>query len=265
MHRLAEFEQYKVRDVDHWADRAEPGSFQPFAQPLRRGTPIVEPPDHTAGETGAARPRHQFDGEAFGGRGLERFGGRRLEWQAAGRRHFARDPTHRHGIAPIGRDADLEQRLIEPQIFAQRRTERRILAKLDDAFARLRQPQFTRGTQHALRFDAAQLRLADGELTRQLCPHHRQGTAQSGAGIVCAADHLQFRPARVDAAHAQFVRLRMGRYAADLRHHHAAEGRRHRGEGFDFEAEHGQAFRQFTIAPGRIDPAAQPGNGQPHL
>ena len=80
--------------------------------------------------------------------------------------NFARDAQHRHGIAAIRRDVELEDFVVELHVGAQVRAHRRVGRQLDDAFGSFGQPELLRRTQHAEGIDAAQLRRQDGLVAR---------------------------------------------------------------------------------------------------
>ena len=131
---------------------------------------------------------------------------------AARGRQLAGDAEHRHRIAAIGRDGDLEQRFIEPEVVAQRCAQRRVGGQFDDALPGFAQSQFARRAQHALRFDAAQVRGLDDCVARQFGADGRQCRAQSCAGIGARRRRSAVQRAApvVHRAHAQLVGLRCG-------------------------------------------------------
>ena len=87
---------------------------------------------------------------------------------------FARDAQHRHGIAAIRRDIELEQFVIELHVGAQVLAHRRIGRQFHDAFGGFGQPQLLRGAQHAEGIDTAQFRGRDGVSTGKLRAHGGQ-------------------------------------------------------------------------------------------
>jgi hypothetical protein len=174
-----------------------------------------------------------------------------LQWHAGGGAQLAREAQHRHRVATVGRDADLDQGLVEPEHIAQRRTEGRIGCQFDDAGVAAGQLQLGGRTEHAGRLDAAEFRCLDGQAARQLCADSGERSAQSRARIGCATDDLQrLAAAGVDAAHAQLVGLRMRFGARDLGDHDARERRRHRCERLDLEAQHRHAGAELGVIPG---------------
>jgi len=70
-------------------------------------------------------------------------------------------PANRHGIAAIRRDVEIEHRLIELQVIAQRLAERRVIGQFEYPARGLGETKLARGSEHALRLDPAQLRRAD--------------------------------------------------------------------------------------------------------
>src|SRR5258708_29781140 len=77
------------------------------------------------------------------------------------RRNLAGDSNDRHGIAAVRGDVELENGLIELEVFAYRRADRRIRGQLENSGRSFGEPEFFRGAQHAERFHAAQLRRFD--------------------------------------------------------------------------------------------------------
>jgi len=112
VHRLAELEQHVVRDIDDGADAAHVRAVQPRAQPRRCQRLIVDATDHPAAERRAVCRRVDLRGECI----RERLGNgpahRTHERLACQRRHLARDPQQRHHIATIGRDVELQNRIV---------------------------------------------------------------------------------------------------------------------------------------------------------
>ena len=91
-----------------------------------------------------------------------------------------------------------------------------VLGQHEDAFLELLrqqlvvQPQFLRRADHALRLDAAQFRLLDLDIARQLRPDKRHRNFLPGGDIRRAAHDLQdLARAGIHRAHAQLVRIRV--------------------------------------------------------
>ena len=84
--------------------------------------------------------------------------------------------------------------------------------KLQNAVVLLAQAQLARRAQHAVRFQAAQLRALDREAARQLRTDHRDGHLEPGTHVGRAANDLQtVRAVGRDLAHRQLVGIRVTR------------------------------------------------------
>src|SRR5690606_38226645 len=68
---------------------------------------------------------------------------------------IARDTAHAGAVAPIGRQPDLDDRIVEAEDAGEGRTERRVGGQLDDALMLLGETQLAFRDEHAVALDAA--------------------------------------------------------------------------------------------------------------
>ena len=107
-------------------------------------------------------------------------------------------------VGTVGREIDLDQRIVEPGPSRVVRADRRILGELDDAFVIVRELQLELGHEHAAALDAADG--ADGErhgLAGDESAGRNEYTFHAGARIRRPAHDLhRIAAAGVDHAHA---------------------------------------------------------------
>ena len=112
---------------------------------------------------------------------------------------IAGNAEHAHTVAAIGRGIDLEHHIVEIERRAQVRAQPQRRREFQDPIVLRPQTQFTCRAQHAVGFEAAQLRPPDDDPARQLRTHPRYRHLQAGAHVRCAADDLQ--PVRAIGGH----------------------------------------------------------------
>ena len=109
-------------------------------------------------------------------------------------REIARDPEDGRAIGPVGREVDLDDRIVEARIGRIGHAHGRVVGQVDDALVIVRDFEFGRRAQHAPAFDAADG--ADPErdvLAWDVGAGRREDALHAGAGIGCAADDLDRR------------------------------------------------------------------------
>ncbi len=124
--RLAALDHDVVRHVDDRLNRPKPGTSQPLAHPQWSARVGLEPAQHAARESRAARARTERNGEGFGDRGGD---GRRIavpEFHVAPRGKLARDTDDAEAVAAVRRDVDLEHRVVQTQVVGNGSAFRRI-------------------------------------------------------------------------------------------------------------------------------------------
>ena len=142
MHRLAEFEDDVVGDVDDRADAALPGTPQTLAQPERRWPGVIDIDEDTVVEPRTGRPGGERDRRrllcrrarrgALDGR-RDRLAVRAAEGSTGERGDLAREALDGHRIAAVRRDRELEQRIIEVEDRTKISPQSEIRRKLEDA------------------------------------------------------------------------------------------------------------------------------------
>ena len=121
------------------------------------------------------------------------------------------DPANAHAILAVGRDRDVEHRVVEPGIGRERRADRRVPGKLDDPGMILAQLEFARRAHHPAALDSADRRHLQGQIdARNVVARRSEHAEHSGARIGRSAHDLnRLASAGVDGQHLKLVRLRM--------------------------------------------------------
>ena len=165
VHRLAELEHHVVGDIHYRAYGAHARAAQTLAHPERNRRAIVDAAQDAACEARTGRRSLELHREALRVSGGRAGDGRTRDRGAGERRHLARNAQDREHVAPIGRHVEVEHRLIEIEVFTQRAAERRIRRQLENSARGLGESELLRGSEHALRFHAPELRRLDGDIT----------------------------------------------------------------------------------------------------
>ena len=258
MQRLAQLEHDVVGDINGGIDTADVRTTQAFDHPQRRRARQIDVADHSAEITRAGLGRQHFHRTCLiVGRG-DRMDCHLRNVSAIDGTDFTSQPRQRQAIATVGRQADLDGRVIQLQIITKIPTDRRICRQLHQTTVVVAHLQLGLRAQHAVGFDAAQLGLLDLEVTWQLGTDHGEWNLQARTHIGRSADHLEGFRTVTDLANAQLVGIGMLLGAQHLPDHHTTELAGNRGHRVHFEADHGQPRDQFVARNIRVYPSAQP-------
>ena len=265
VHRLAEFEHDVVGDVHHRTHRPQAGTAQALHHPQRRGGPGRYATNHPSDEPGARRRCGKADLEALACRRRHGLDLRQGERQAAQGRHFPRHAGHAQGITAVRGQAQLQHRVVEAQGRAHVLARLEVLRQVEDAFVAVPHAELARRAQHACRLDAAQFRAPDLHAPRKLGADPGQGGGHAGPRVGRPAHDLDgLRPAVVDRADRQLVRIGMRPALQHAGHDHALERRGGAFDRLDLEAGHRQPLRQRVGVPAGANPLRQPCSAHPH-
>ena len=245
VHRLAQLEQDIISDVHHRIDAAQSTTAQLFLQPEGRRPRHIYIADHPPHIARAALRCLQAHRQGIGNRRRHRLTGHSRNRHIVQQADFAGDAGDAQAICAIGREADLNEVIIQLQILTQIGAWGRISRQFHQAFAGLRQAQLGFGAEHAPRLNAAQLGFLDFEITRQHSPYLCQRHLDAGAGIGCPADNLHGLRPSIDRAHPQLVGIGVLHRLEDFGHHHVAELARDGLDSIHFQPGHGDLVRQF--------------------
>ena len=258
----------EIGDIDQRVDGAEPDGTQSLLQPGRRRA-VLHPAHETQAEGQAERRRV---GEVE--RHLDRTGTLTLhrhdrlldEIAEAGGRQVAGDAADAQRIRPVGRDGDVDHRIVEAGIDGIGLADRRILGQVDDALVVVGDAELALGEEHAVRFDAADdalLELHAG--AGNVGAGRREDAGHAGARIGSAADHLDLRAvAGIDDADAQTVGIGM---LLGGEHLGQAEGRILLGRvvnQFDLQPDHGELVDDAVEGHRSVEMFLEPGEGELH-
>ncbi len=152
--------------------------------------------------------------EAHAGRAVEcafmRFGLRRADLSKSRGGEIARDSRNAGGVGAVRRHCDVDDRVVEPGEARVRNPDRRVVGQFDDALMVVAELEFGRRAQHAVRFDAANDALGEGELLAgDIGPDGREHAFHAGARVRRAAYDLHRLAACVDDADPQPVGVRV--------------------------------------------------------
>ena len=167
MQRAAAVEGDVIRDVDERADRPQANRPQPLLHPFRRGA-VGHAADKTQGEGRAEMLVLGREIEAHARRAIERafirFGLRCLELSKSRRGEIARDSRDPRGVGTVRRHRDVDDRVVELCEARVRNADWRVVGQFDDALMIVAELELGGRAQHAVRFDAADHALGEGEL-----------------------------------------------------------------------------------------------------
>ena len=146
VHRVSE----EVCDVDKGRDRAQADGFQTVGQPCRGGA-VADAFDRATGEmrassgfqTGVDMNRNRAVELAFDGRNDQGF----QRPKATGGK-VTGDAAHAQGVGAVGRDLDVDHRVVQPAIVDEAFAQWRVVGQFDDAVVVVRQHQLAFRTQH---------------------------------------------------------------------------------------------------------------------
>ena len=188
-----------------------------------------------------------------------------LELAEAGCREVAGDAVDTEAIGPVGRDRDVEQRVVQAHEFGEGRAHRGLRVELDDPLVLVAQAHLALGAEHAAALDAPDLRLLE----------HDAGAGDGGAGrgedalharprVGRAAHNLDLFRAGIDRAEAELVGVRV---LPRLHHIGDGEGRKlvtGAANALHLEPDGGELGRDVVERRVRFQMRLQPGEGELH-
>jgi len=142
--RAAELEHHVVRDVDQSRHRTLTGALKARLHPFRGLRLRVEVPDHAAREAAAEVGRLNLDREPALARGGNRSHRGENEGRARNGVHVAGNAHDGERIAAVGRELQLNLRVVKTRIFADVGADRRVVRKDPDAVVVLVDAEFAR-------------------------------------------------------------------------------------------------------------------------
>ncbi len=257
-----------VGDIDQRVDGTKADRREPALQPLGRRA-VLHAAHEAQPECGTKR-RRRSEVERHRHRAwelaLDRLDGRVLEGAHVGRRQIARDAVHAGAVGPVGRELDLDHRVVEARPLGVVRAERRVGRQVDDAVMVIGDLQLELGDQHAAALDAADL--ADAErhvLAGDIGAGRHEHAGHAGARIGRAAHDLHgVAAAGIDHADAQPVGVGML-----LGGNNARDGERRQRlalvlDLLDFQPDHGELVGELVERLVRVEMLLEPGQGEFH-
>ncbi len=256
----------EVRDIDQRVDRAQPDGDEPFLQPVRRRAVL-----HAAHQA-ECKGRTQFrrldlDRDRAGKFAFDSLDAGVLELTHVGSGKIARDAVHGGAIGAIGRQVDLDHRIVQPCPVRVVRADRRVVGQIDNAFVIVGHLQLEFRDQHAAALDIADLADAErGILAGDEGARRGENALHARARIRRAANHLDriagagidhAYPAagrRWDAASASTTRAMMN----------GARSFRLVLDALDFEPDHGELVRDLCKRTIGVEVLLEPTEGEFH-
>ena len=267
MQRPGTIEGQEVGDVDQRIDRAQADGPQLRLEP--GGTRTVAHPGHRpqgecGGQRGGVGVQRDRDGTCPG---ADHDGHRRgLDRSEAGGGEIAGDARDAHGVGPVRRQVDVDQRIVEAGPCGVGHADRRIGRQVEDAVVILGEFEFGGGAEHAVRVNSANGAGRERHLLAgNVGADGREHRAHAGPGIGRAAHDLHRRgTAGIDRTDAQAVGIGV------------LLGRDDRGDDetpqrfggiahlLDLEADPGQGFGDRGESGLGVQVILQPGEGEFH-
>ena len=240
--RLADLVEHEVGDVDDVVDRAQADRFEPLLQPGRAFA------DGDAGDADGG-----VEGAGFRGLDVDAFRGETIalgdlevgERDFEQGRHFARHAVVAQQVGAVRGDLDFEQHVVVEE-FLHRLADGRVGGEDHQAIDGIDHAEFAGGAEHALRFDAAHLRLADREAAGQRRAGQGAGDLVADLIILRAANDLaELAFAGIDLGDLELVGVRVLDGFHDLRDDDLVRGDALHLDAFDFHAGEGKELVEF--------------------
>ncbi len=259
VHRLAQFEQHVVGDVDRRQHGPDATSLETLGHPARSGRLRIDAAHHAA----------QIERACLASMHLNRHGVlnarcrfvnlRQAHFGTGDRADLPRQALHRQAVRTVRRQLQGDEGIVQIQPAAEILAHRRIVGQHHQAVRSPFEPQFLGRTQHAEGLDPPHLGHLDLE-SGQRCARTGARHLEAGRGIRRPAhDGNRRRFTDVHLAHPQAIGIGMLLCRQDLGHHHIVEWRRSRRHGFHLQPCHGHDMGELCGIKSGIDEIAQPG------
>ena len=198
----AEIDGEEVRDVDQRVDRPQPDGRQPILQPFRRGR-VSHTLNRPADDPRAGLGEIDLPARAAIDRGRYLSRLKRLQCAKTGGGEIAGDASDTETIAAVGRDTDLDDRIVEPSIRRIGHADRCVVRQFDDARVILTQSHFASGQKHAGTLHAADFADLERDIrARNETAGRGEHRFHSGSRVWRTAYDL-FNPTPVSTLHAR--------------------------------------------------------------
>ena len=198
-------------------------------------------------------------------RAADRFRRRRPEGSEPRRREVAGDAGDAGRVGPVRRQRHVDHRIVKPGPTRVRDADRRVVGQLHDAVVIVAELELRRRAQHAVRLDAADDALGEGDLLPgNIGPDRREHALHSRAGVRRAADHLDRPGAGVDHADLQPVGVGMLHSFDHPRDDEAVVFGARVFDAFHLEADAGQRFDDLGERGRGVEMVPEPGEREFH-
>ena len=209
----------------------------------------------------------ELDGDRAGEDAGDRRDNAAFERPEPGRRKVARDAENSRRVGAVGRQVDIDHRLVQPGPGGIGHADRRIVGQLHDAVRLVRQFQLRRRAQHAERFDAPDHPLAKRDLlARNVGSGRREHASEARAGIGRAADHLHRRAGPgIHHADAEAVGIGVRLGFDDMADDKILQRRRRIVDMLDFQPDAGERIDDSVERRLGVEVVFEPGEGEFHV
>nr|AMK07513.1 hypothetical protein [Klebsiella sp. T5-5] len=257
MHRLTQFKQHIVGDVNHSIDRADTAAAQLFLHPQRSRCFNIDAFHYAAQIARACIRRINLNRQNIINSRRNRSDFRSIQRSFVEHGHIASNTNNTQAVGTVRRDADFDGVIVQLQVFTDVGTQRRISRQFDNAAMIVGNTQLGERTQHTFRRLAAQFRRFNFKITRQYGADGCNRNLQTLTTVRRTADDVQQTfAANVDFRYTQFVSIRVLSAFNHFTHDNAVEASRDRLNTVNFEACHGYLVRQRFAVDGRVNPLA---------
>ena len=267
--RACPVEGQEIGDVHERVDRTQADRRELPLQPIR-AWPVFHAA-HQAQRKGRREVPIRFseiklDTDRTGKSAGHRNDRRRRQSAEPRRGKIAGNSGDRHGIGAVRRQVDFDDRVVEPGPLRIGHADAGILRQFENAAVILGEFEFGAGTEHAVRFDAADDALGERDLlARNMRAGRGEDRLQAYPRIGRAADHLD-RPvaAIVDETDAQAVGIGMRLCLDDRGDDETFERSRRIVDALDLEADLRQSRDDRVKLGVGLEMALEPGEGELH-
>ena len=257
VHRLAQFKQHVVGDVNNRVNGTNTAATQFFFHPQRGWCFDVDAFHYATQIARAGVGGFNGDRQRVVDGGGNRRNFRLNQRQFVQHRYITGNPDDTEAVGAVRRDADFDSVVIKLQVFTDIGTDRRIRWQFDNAAMVVGNTQFGERTQHPFRRFTAQFGGFNFEIARQYRADGGNCHTQALTAVWRATDDIkQAFTAYIHFRYAQFVGVRVLTALNHFAHNHAVEGARNRLNAVDFQACHGNLTRQRFAIDGRVNPFA---------
>ena len=174
MKGLAQLEHHVVGDVHYGVDWTQSRPTKSLPHPQWGDSISRNITNDPPGETWAGLLGSQFDTQVVLDASGYGFGFGLLEHCTAARGCFTGHAKHTEAVAPVWGQIDIEDHIVEPKVFTDRRPNGSVGIQFEEARNVVAEPQFSCRAKHAFRSDSSKLYSLNLSAVRELRPDGRE-------------------------------------------------------------------------------------------